>query len=66
MRNEKIGDKNPNYKYVDDTIIDTLIIEYKINKKITAEMVKKHGLSIYLITRILKNKGIYICQKTMK
>jgi len=59
MKNHMIGSKNPCYKHVDENMITSLIFDYQSTKKVTNEMAKKHGISKYLIIRVLKQKGIY-------
>ena len=59
IKNGKLGDKNPNFKHINENVIDSLIIEYKSTKQITKEMILRYNLSKYLITRILKSKNIY-------
>ena len=59
MKNHIIGSKNPCYKHVDENMITSLIFDYQSTKKVTNEMAKKHGISKYLIIRVLKQKGIY-------
>lgn len=59
MKNHMIGDKNPCYKHIDDNMITSLIFDYQSTKKVTNEMAKKHGISKYLIIRVLKQKGVY-------
>jgi group I intron endonuclease len=59
MKNHMIGSKNPCYKHVDENMITSLIFDYQSTKKVTNEMAKKHGISKYLIIRVLKQKRIY-------
>lgn len=59
MKNHMIGDKNPCYKHIDENMITSLIFDYQSTKKVTNEMAKKHGISKYLIIRVLKQKGVY-------
>ena len=59
MKNHMIGSKNPCYKHIDENMITSLIFDYQSTKKVTNEMAKKHGISKYLIIRVLKQKGIY-------
>jgi len=59
MKNHIIGSKNPCYKHVDENMITSLIFDYQSTKKVTNEMAKKHGISKYLIIRVLKQKRIY-------
>jgi hypothetical protein len=59
MIQSKLGDKNPMYKRVDEITTKLLIEEYRVSKQITTEMITIYGISKYLITRILKSKGVY-------
>lgn len=58
MRNHMIGIKNPMYKAISKEVSESIIEEYLISRKVTADMQKKYKLSAYLIRRILKEKYV--------